>query len=111
MALVALEVALDIIGAVKGPLAKVARQDRDLAVQGKRATNSIVENVGEGSRRKGQDRTHSFHIAAGSADEVACVLRAAERWGYVTGSEIEPGLRLIDRELGLLWGLGARVAR
>ncbi len=111
MALVAQNLALEIIAAVKEPLGKIARQDRDLAGQARRATNSVALNVGEGEWRKGQDRTQHFQIAAGSARELAMALRAAACWGYVTADAIEPVLKLIDRELGLLWGLGARAPR
>ena len=67
--------------------------------------SSIAANVGEGSRRVGKDRLHFFRIAAGSAEEARAHLRVALAWGYLRDEQVEAALRLIDRQLRLLWGL------
>ena len=102
---VALEVALEIIRGLRGLVAGIRRQDAKLAEQLVAAASSVAANVAEGSRRTGRDRGHLFRIAAGSADETRTHLRVAEAWGYLEASEIEAVLKLIDRELGIIWGL------
>ena len=101
----AFEVALEIIRAIRKLMDQVARYDRDLADQMRRAVSSIALNVSEGAKRAGRDRAHSFRVAAGSANEVRAGLLVAEAFGYVTREAIAVGLELIDRELGMLWRL------
>ena len=101
----AIEVAIWAIAAMREVVAVIRRKDVDLARQIVRAANSVVANVAEGNRRVGKDRLHSFRVAAGSADEVIAHLRVAQAWGYVDGRQTEGALKLLDRELRLLWGL------
>ena len=108
MALVAETVARDIIRALRAPLARIRREDGDLARQLRRSASSIALNISEGERRAGRDATYHFRVAAGSAKETQSNLLAAEAWGYVTDEDIAEPLRHIDRELGLLWGLTHR---
>jgi four helix bundle protein len=103
--LVAFEVALSVIGEIRGSVLRVRRQDGDLAKQLTRAASSIAANLAEGSRRVGKDRLHFFRIAAGSAEETRAHLRVAVAWGYLQGGDIERALGLLDRQLRLLWGL------
>jgi four helix bundle protein len=67
-------------------------------------------NIAEGARRVGRDRAHHYRIAAGSAAEVAAALEIAATWGYVADSELVELRALVDRELGLLYGLTRRRA-
>lgn len=103
--LVAFDVALEIIEAMRAIVARVRRHDADLARQMVRAASSVAANVAEGSRRVGKDRLHLFRIAAGSAEETRAHLRVALAWGYLQTPELEAPLEVIDRELRLLWGL------
>jgi four helix bundle protein len=67
------------------PLACViARQDRDLASQYRRALTSAALNVAEGSNQRGARRTSHYSIALGSAQEAWSALLAAEAWGVAT---------------------------
>jgi four helix bundle protein len=68
-------------------------------------------NIGEGSRRRGKDRLHSYRIAAGSADEVRVALLTACAWGDLGESDIAAALALADRELAILWRLAESPAR
>ena len=86
-------------------MATIRRHSGKLASQLHDAASSVAANVAEGNRRVGKDRAHLFRIAAGSADETRTHLRVAEAWGYVTMQDIEPCLRLADRELAMLWRL------
>ena len=99
----ALEVAVELVGAMRPIVEQVRRQDRDLAEQMRRATTSVPSNIAEGSRRQGRDRNHHFSIAAGSADEARVQLRIALAWGYVEQVSVGPALALVDRVLAMLW--------
>jgi four helix bundle protein len=97
------EVSIELIRALRVVMPKIKQHDADLAKQIRRAATSIALNLGEGRKRVGEDRTHLFRIANGSAGEVEAGLDVAESWGYVdAGPELR---RLLSRLLGLLWGL------
>ena len=102
---IAENVAVEIIFALKPVVETLERRDRSLADQARRAATSIALNVAEGGRRRGKDRVHLFRIAAGSAAELRVALRVAQAWGYVEASRLVQAQALLDRELGLLWGL------
>jgi four helix bundle protein len=65
----------------------------------------MVLNMGEGSRRQGGDRVQRYRIAAGSAAETRDALEVARGWGYVDSKETATPLAMLDKVLGLLWGL------
>jgi four helix bundle protein len=97
------EVALEMVSALRPSLVVLARQDKDLADQVRRASSSVVLNIAEGARRLGKDRLHFYRIAAGSAAEVRAALEVAQAWEYV-GSSPEAEA-LLDRVLAMLWRL------
>jgi four helix bundle protein len=101
-----LEVALQLVRALREPLEEVRRRESDLASQARRAATSIALNISEGSRRVGRDRYHFFKIAAGSASEVDTALRVAEAWGFLDGAALAPIYLLLDRLGAMLYRLG-----
>ena len=101
----AFEVALEIIRSLRPVVPVIRRRKPKLADQIEDAASSIAANVAEGNRRLGRDRCYLFTVAAGSADEVRAHLRVALAWDWVPADLTSPSLKLIDRELGLLWGL------
>ena len=101
----AFEVSLQTIHALRGPLARLARQDPDLGSQVKRAASSVCLNLSEGNKRTGKDKIHHFRIASGSAAEVRAALRVAEAFGYLEPETLAPSLQLLDRVLAMLWRL------
>ena len=101
----ALEVALQLVQALREPLEELQRRERDLAGQARRAATSVALNVAEGGRRTGRDRNHQFKIAAGSASEVGAALRIAEAWGYLDGASLGPINDLLDRLGAMLYRL------
>ena len=103
MAFEALEVALELVASLRGPLRRIAEQDKALAEQLRRAAMSVALNLGEGRRRAGKDRVHHWRVAAGSADEVRQCLRVAQAWGYVEPAA--ESLGLLDRVLAMAWRL------
>jgi four helix bundle protein len=102
---VAFEVALEVIGSLQAVVSVVRRHDGRLAQQIVASASSVAANLAEGNRRTGRDRLHLFRIAAGSADETRAHLRVALAWGWVSEAQLRPALRLLDRQLALIWGL------
>ena len=83
----AYDAALAMVAALRPILAQLAKGDRALADQVRRAASSVALNLAEGNQRTGQDRIQFFRIAAGSAAEVE-----------------------LDRVLAMLWRLTHRRA-
>jgi four helix bundle protein len=83
----------------------VARADRALGDQLRRAATSVPLNIAEGNSRAGGDRAHHFRVAAGSAREVRAALGVATAWGYVDAQQVTGALEELDRVLAMLWRL------
>ncbi len=101
--LVAYTNALDLIRALRPVVEQLRHHSSNLADQVERAATSVAHNVAEGSRRSGKDRRRFYTMANGSAAEVRAALDVADAWGWPIAAE--PARALLDRELGLLWGL------
>jgi four helix bundle protein len=101
--LVAYEVALDLVRALRPVVAQLRSYSAEAADQVERAASSIVLNLAEGDRRHGRDPRRFWAIAHGSAGEIRGALDLAEAWGWEVDSA--RARALLDRELGLLWGL------
>lgn len=101
----AYDVSLELVRALRAPLANLRTHDANLENQIRRAASSIALNLAEGRRRTGKDRAHFFRIAAGSADEVRAALHVAEAWGYADHDQLERPLELLDRVLAMTWRL------
>ena len=93
------------IGALRGPLERIGKHDRDLEDQVRRAASSVALNISEGNRRQKKDRIQRWRIAAGSAAEVRSGLRIAGAWGYVEPEAVGVADGLADRVLAMLWRL------
>jgi len=104
--LVAYDVALDLVRALRPVVVELRKYSSDAADQVERAASSIVLNVAEGARRGGRDPQRFYTMAHGSAGEIRGALDLADAWGW----QVESGQAraLLDRELGLLWGLTHR---
>ena len=102
---IAVEIALEVTEGLRPIVAVVRKHDAAAGRQIVSAASSVAANLAEGSRRRGGDRLQFFRIAAGSADETRAHLRIAIAWGWLRQSEAAQVLALLDRELGLLWGL------
>jgi four helix bundle protein len=104
--LVAYDVALDLVRALRPVVAQLRKHSADAADQVERAASSIVLNLAEGDRRHGRDPRRFFDMAHGSAGEIRGALDLADAWGWPIDSK--HARALLDRELGLLWGLTRR---
>jgi four helix bundle protein len=103
---VAYDVALDLIRALRPVITQLRSHSSEAASQVERAASSIVLNLAEGARRGGRDPRRFFDMAHGSAGEIRGALDLADAWGWQIDSA--PARALLDRELGLLWGLTRR---
>src|SRR5215813_3910246 len=104
--LAAYEVALDLVRALRTVVAQLRKYSPDAADQVERAASSIVLNLAEGGRRHGRDPRRFWDMAHGSAGEIRGALDLADAWGWQV--ESAQARVLLDRELGLLWGLTRR---
>jgi four helix bundle protein len=92
---------LDLGAATKPLAASIARHDKALAGQLRRAVASITLNIAEGGGRVGADRLHHYRIAYGSAKETRAVFHIAARLGYADTVSAD---QLADTVCALLWG-------
>ena len=99
----ALEVALELVVALRPVHEALVRRDRGLADQVRRAGSSVALNLAEGARRAGRDRVQFYRIAAGSAAEVQAALAVARAWGDL--GPCPEAEALVDRVLAMLWRL------
>jgi four helix bundle protein len=104
--LIAYQVALDLVRALRPVVAQLRSYSPEAADQVERAASSIVLNLAEGDRRHGRDPRRFWDIAHGSAGEIRGALDLADAWGWQI--ESAQARALLDRELGLLWGLTRR---
>jgi four helix bundle protein len=85
--LVAYDVALDLIRALRPVVAQLRRHSLEAADHVERAASSIVLNIAEGDRRRGRDPRRFFDMAHGSAGEIRGALDLADAWGWQIESE------------------------
>ena len=104
--LVAYDVALDLVRALRPVVTQLRQYSPEAADQVERGASSIVLNLAEGGRRHGRDPRRFWDIAHGSAGEIRGALDLADAWGWQVDSA--QARALLDRELGLLWGLTRR---
>lgn len=102
------KIALDITEEVERVVAAIRIHRPSLAEQADGAAESMGLNIAEALGRFAKDRTHQVTIAYGSARELRMALRIAQRRKYI-GEEPEL-MAMIERELGLLFGLHRKLA-
>jgi four helix bundle protein len=76
-------VIIEVLRLLRPLIALVARHDRDLTDQLRRAAASIALNVAEGSGSSGGTRQQRYRTALGSARETGACLDVALALGYV----------------------------
>jgi four helix bundle protein len=103
-----LDLAIEVSEVLAPVVARIRRDDRDLADQLRRSLSSVALHVAEGNRSQGGHRIARFCTAAGSNAESRAALRVAVAWGYVQARDIEAGEARLDRIAGMLHSLGAR---
>ena len=91
----ALDVAIEIVRALRDVVEMIGRRDTRLAQQVRDAASSIPLNVAEGNRRRGKDRRYHFSVAAGSADELCSIVQPHPVYEVATSD----GMEALSREL------------
>jgi four helix bundle protein len=79
----------------------IARFDRDLFRQLRRASMSVPLNIGEGLGQRAGHREERFHSALASAREVRACLDSAAAWGCKAGEDGEV-LLVVEQTIGML---------
>lgn len=78
-------IVLEVLRQLQPALRRIEGLDRDLGRQMRRASSSVVLNLGEGMyNSRGQNRQARYHNALGSARETLSCLEVAAISGYVT---------------------------
>lgn len=87
---------------------RVARHDRDLAGQMKRAANSAALNGSEGVWAKAGKRRSRLEDALNSGRETVMALRIARACGYLPAADAVGAIRTLDGIIAVLWVLAYR---
>jgi four helix bundle protein len=103
-----LDQVLHIIEQARPLVAAVARRDRDLGSQIRRALSSVGLNLSEGFGSAAGNARLRFESARGSLYEAQAGLRLAVAWGYVSAQACAPVLGAIDRLGARVFGLSRR---
>src|SRR5579862_8033556 len=99
--LIVYQVIVEVLQLLQPVVRGISKHDRDLARQLRRASTSILLNVGEGSGTRGGSRSERYRTALGSARETTACIDAAVALGYVQHVDAEL-LDKLDRVRGTL---------
>jgi len=86
----------------------VARRDRELGSQLRRALSSVVLNVAEGYATEAGNSRLRFETARGSLCEARAALRVAIAWGYLSPESAREALEGLHVLGGRVFGLARR---
>ena len=100
-----LEHALEIVRLARPLVEAIARKDRDLASQVRRAISSIALNSAEGRGALAGNSRLRFESALGSLYEAQAGIRLAVAWGYIAQTATDELLASMHRLGGRVYGL------
>ncbi len=100
-----LEHALEIARLARPVVEAIARRDRDLASQVRRAISSIALNTAEGRGVVAGNSRLRFETALGSLYEAQAGIRLAVAWGYIAQPATDELLASMHRLGGRVYGL------
>ncbi|HEX6274988.1 MAG TPA: four helix bundle protein [Polyangiaceae bacterium] len=103
-----IEHAVQVIAAARPLVESVARRDRDLAAQLRRALSSVALNLAEGLATEAGNARLRFETARGSLCEARAGLRVAVAWGYVSAEDAQSVLAFMGELGGRVFGLSRR---
>jgi four helix bundle protein len=103
-----LEQVLHVIEQARPLVEAVARRDRDLGSQIRRALSSVALNLCEGFGSAAGNARLRFESARGSLYEAQAGLRVATAWGYLSAEDCAAALAAIDRLGARVFGLSRR---
>jgi four helix bundle protein len=99
---------LEVLASSRPFVDAIARRDRDLASQLRRALSSIALNAAEGSGTLAGNARLRFQTAYGSLREAHTAFQVTLVWGYVDAQNTEKVLRDLDVLGGRIYGLARR---
>jgi four helix bundle protein len=99
---------VETVALVHGLAGKVARHDRDLAQQMRRASTSAALNGSEGVWAKAGKRRSRLEDAVNSARETVMALRLAGACGYLGDGEVAAAIERLENIIPVLWVLAYR---
>jgi four helix bundle protein len=100
-----LEQVLQVIEQARPWVEAIARRDRDLGSQIRRALSSVALNVAEGFGSAAGNARLRFESARGSLYEGQAGLRVGVAWGYLSSEQCAPLLSAMDQIGARLFGL------
>jgi len=103
-----LEHALEVITLARPLVEAVARKDRDLGSQLRRALSSVALNIAEASGNQAGNARLRYESARGSLYEARAALRVALAWGYVSEEGARSVLESMNELGGRVFGLARR---
>jgi four helix bundle protein len=103
-----LEHAVLVISLSRPLVEAIARRDRELASQLRRALSSVPLNLAEGFGTEAGNARLRFQTARGSLFEAQAALRVAVAWGYVTDSSVRSAFERMHTLGGRVYGLANR---
>ncbi len=104
----AYRIALQLVAQLSPLIPRIARYDKDIAGQLKRALPKIPQNIAEAMRRLGNDRSHLLTVALGSTDEVRTVVDITAGALILTAAEARAADQLADRVCAMTYRLHQR---
>jgi len=103
-----LEHALAVITLARPHVEIIARRDRDLASQLRRALSSIALNLAEGAGNQAGNARLRHATALGSLYEARAALRVAVAWAYISGESAADVLEGLNTLGARVYGLARR---
>jgi four helix bundle protein len=103
-----LEHAVQVITLARPLVEAVARRDRDLGSQLRRALSSVALNIAEGAGNQGGNARLRHETALGSLYEARAGLRVALAWGYISGESAAEVLECLNALGARVFGLARR---
>jgi four helix bundle protein len=99
----ALELMMDIMPAIRKLVEQIAKHDRNLADEAKRAATSVISNHAEADGVRAGHRRERIQTAQGSLHELRYQLKLAAAWAYVSRTEVERVDAHLDRVAAITW--------
>ena len=103
--LLALELSHEMLDHIAPLLRGVAKHDRSLADQLRRAAQSVTLKLAESAGHHGGNRRLRYESALGSAYGTRACLRIARGWGYVAADATGDALATVDRVAAMTFRL------
>ena len=100
--------AVQVIAEARPLVEAVARRDRELASQLRRALSSVALNLAEGLGTEGGNARLRFETARGSLYEARAGLRVALAWGYLPLDATQRLMQAMNTLGGRVFGLARR---